>query len=211
MNHRTLIPALALSLALLNGCGAARPSKFYQLTVPSDKPVTTGPATYPITLLLGQISSSHLYKEDHIIYTSSGEAMGTYEYHRWAEPPTEMITDVLLRELRMSGRFQRVYSLRSDAHGDYILRGHLYDFREISGSGLAARVTFEFELRDVKTATPVWNRTYSHDEPVGGKDVSAVVAAMDRNVQSGLNDILSSLDQFFAAHPPAASAPTAAQ
>jgi len=211
MNHRMLFPALALSLAIANGCGAARPSKFYQLTVPSDKPVATGPATYPITLLLGQISSSHLYKEDHIIYTTGGEAMGTYEYHRWAEPPTEMITDVLLRELRMSGRFQRVYSLRSDAHGDYILRGHLYDFREVSGSGLAARVTFEFELRDVKTGTPVWNRTYSHDEPVNGKDVSAVVAAMDRNVQAGLNDILGNLDQYFAAHPPAAPAAAAAQ
>jgi len=27
-----------LCLGVLNGCGAARPSKFYQLTLPNDKP-----------------------------------------------------------------------------------------------------------------------------------------------------------------------------
>ena len=39
-----------------------------------------------------------------------------------------------------------------------VLRGHLYDFREISGNGLAARVAFEFELRDSKTGNTVWTR-----------------------------------------------------
>jgi len=32
---------------------------------------------------------------------------------------------------------------------------------------------------------------------VNGKDVSAVVAAMDRNVQSGLSEVLESLDKYF--------------
>jgi ABC-type uncharacterized transport system auxiliary subunit len=209
VKHPILLPALLLSFGILNGCGAARPSKFYQLTIPNGTTMATGPATYAVTLLLGQVTSAHLYKDDHIIYTSNGEAMGTYEYQRGAEPPTEMITDVLLRELRMSGHYQRVYSMRSNAHGDYILRGHLYDFREVSGSGIAARVTFDFELRDIKTGSPVWTHTYTHDEPANGKDVSAVVAAMDRNVQAGLNEIMGGLDQYFAAHPPAAPSPAA--
>ena len=158
-----------------------------------------------MTLLLGPITSSHLYRDDHIVYTSNGEAMGTYEYQRWAEPPSEMISDVLLRELQESERYQHVYSLRSDSRGDYVLRGRLYDFREISGNGLAARVAFDFELRDSKTGTTVWNRSYSHDEPVKGKDVSAVVAAMDRNVQSGLSEVLESLGQYFSTQTAVAS------
>ncbi len=197
MKRKFIFPALMLCLGILNGCGAARPSKFYQLTLPNDKASGTDPAPFPVTLLLGPITTSHLYRDDHIVYTSNDEAMGTYEYQRWAEPPSEMITDVLLRELQKSERYQHVYSLRSDARGDYILRGHLYDFREISGNGLAARVAFDFELRDSKTGTTVWNRSYSHDEPVNGKDVSAVVAAMDRNVQSGLSEVLEGLDKYF--------------
>lgn len=205
MKYRTLIPAALLCFAALNGCGAARPSKYYQLTVPSDKTSGADPAPYPVTLLLGSITTSHLYRDDHIVYTSNGEAMGTYEYQRWAEPPTEMINDVLLRELQTSGRYQHIYTVRSDVRGDYLLRGHLYDFREISGSGLAARVAFEFELRDSKTGMTVWSRSYSHDEPVDGKTVSAVVAALDRNVQSGLGEIIGGLDQYFSTNGAVAS------
>jgi ABC-type uncharacterized transport system auxiliary subunit len=110
-----------------------------------------------------------------------------------------MICDLLHRELRSSRRYRHVYSLRSDVRGDYLLRGHLYDFREISGNGLAARVSFEFELRDSKTGATVWTRSYTHDEPVAGKDVPAVVAALDRNAQNGLHEITASLEQYFVA------------
>jgi ABC-type uncharacterized transport system auxiliary subunit len=206
MKRKFVFPALMLCLGILNGCGATRPSKFYQLTLPNDKTPGADPAPFPVTLLLGPITTSHLYRDDHIVYTSNGEAMGTYEYQRWAEPPSEMISDVLLRELQESERYQHVYSLRSDSRGDYVLRGRLYDFREISGNGLAARVTFEFELRDSKTGATVWSRSYSHDEPVKVKDVSAVVAAMDRDVQSGLSDVLESLDQYFSTRTAVASA-----
>jgi ABC-type uncharacterized transport system auxiliary subunit len=205
MKRKFIFPALTLCLGILNGCGAARPSKFYQLTIPSDKTSEADPAPFPVTLLLGPITTSHLYRDDHIVYTSNGEAMGTYEYHRWAEPPSEMVSDVLLRELQESERYQHVYSLRSDSRSDYVLRGHLYDFREISGNGLAARVAFEFELRNSKTGATVWSRSYSHDEPVDGKDVPAVVAALNRNVGIGLSDLREGLDQYFSTHTAVAS------
>jgi ABC-type uncharacterized transport system auxiliary subunit len=105
----------------------------------------------------------------------------------------------------VSGRYQHVYSLRSDVRGDYLLHGHLYDFREISGHVLAARVAFEFELRDSRTGSTVWTRYYSHDEPVDGKDVSAVVAALNRNVLSGLSELSEGLDQYFSTHTVVAS------
>jgi ABC-type uncharacterized transport system auxiliary subunit len=196
---------LILYLGMLNGCGAARSSEFYQLTVPSEKASAADPAPYPVTLVLGPITTSDLYRDDHIVYSSTGEVIGTYEYRRWAEPPTEMINDLLLRELQRAGHYDHVYALASDVHGDYVLCGRLYDFREIDGNGLSARVAFDFELRDSRTGTTVWNHSYSHDEPVNEKDVSAVVAAMDRNVQNGLSEVLSGLDQYFSAHASVAS------
>ncbi len=206
MRYKTIVPAFILFLGMLNGCGATRPSKYYQLTVPSEKTSAVDPPPYPVTLLLGPISTSHLYRDDHIVFTSTGEAMGTYEYQKWAEPPAEMVNDVLLRELRASSRFEHVYSLRSNVRGDYVLRGFLYDFREVTGNGDAARVAFEFELRDSKTGATVWNHFYSHDEPVNGKEVSSVVAALDRNVQSGLVETMGGLEQYFLTHTQATAA-----
>jgi cholesterol transport system auxiliary component len=203
MAAKLTLVMLMLALCFAAGCGASRPSKYYQLSVPSDTAHSTDPNPIPVTLLIGRLTSPALYREDQIVYSSGGENMGTYEYHRWAEPPTEMIAEVLLRQFRASGRYHGVYSLRSDIRGDYLLHGHLFDFREITGGPSTARVTLELELRNVKTGTTVWTHFYSHDEPTGGKDVGAVVAALDKNVQQGIAEFRASLEQYFAAHAPA--------
>ena len=207
-SRRTLLTStVALLCALLAGCGAARPSKYYQLTIPGDNAADPPAASvYPVTILVGPLSASHLYREDHIVYSSSGENMGFYEYQRWAEPPTEMIQQVLFRSLRVSGRYRSVYSLRSSIRGDYLLHGHLYDFKEISGSSMAGRVSIELELRDTKTGATVWTHLYNHDEPVSGKDVSAVVAALNRNVHRAAAEFAASLDQYFTSRAPATPA-----
>jgi ABC-type uncharacterized transport system auxiliary subunit len=191
----------ALSAGLLTGCGAARPSKYYQLTIPGEAAQAADPAPFPVTLLIGPLRSSHLYREDQIVYSTSGENLGTYQYQRWAEPPAEMLRDVLLRELRGSGQYRAVDVLRSNSRGDYILYGRLYDFREVSGSSLTTRVTMDLELREAKTASTVWTHYYTHDEAADGKDINAVVAALDRNAQRCVNEVRSSLTQYFSAHP----------
>jgi ABC-type uncharacterized transport system auxiliary subunit len=185
----------------LSGCGAARPSKYYQLTVPNETVAAPGADASPVTLLVGNLLTSHLYREDRIVYSSGSGQMGTYEYQRWTEPPTEMVEEVLLRELRASGRCRSVYAHRSNTGGDYLLHGRLYDFKEVTGSPIVARVSFELEMRDLKSGAMVWMHGYTHDEPVSGKDVTAVVAALDRNVQLGVKEMVGSLGQYFAAHP----------
>lgn len=198
---RTIAPIVILATALLAACGAARPSRYFMLTVPGGGHVAADSEAYPVALLIGPLRASHLYREDHIVYSSVGEAMGAYEYDRWSEPPTEMLVEVLLRTLRTSGKYRAVDVLRSNSHGDYLLYGRLYDFKEVSGPPLMARVSLELEMREVKTGSTVWTHYYSHDEPVAKKDVSALVAALDRNAQRGVGEVESSLQQYFSSHP----------
>ncbi|MBS1841703.1 MAG: membrane integrity-associated transporter subunit PqiC [Acidobacteria bacterium] len=194
--------AFAAVAFLASGCGATRPSKYYQLAPPTPSSATTAQEQLPISLILGPIYTSHLYREDRIVYSSEHEQMGTYETERWSEPPVEMIRDVLLRKLRGSGRYRDVGTLRSGARGDFVLRGRLYDFKEVTGKLFAGRLSIELEMRDTKTNATVWTHVYNYDEPVTGKDVPAVVAALDRNVQRATNEVAAALDQYFAAHPP---------
>src|SRR5258708_39331087 len=67
---------LLLSVALAAGCGAARPSKYYQLTVPNDLGTDAATDPYPVSLLLSPLMASHLYREDRIVYSSGGTSMG---------------------------------------------------------------------------------------------------------------------------------------
>lgn len=183
------------------GCGATRPSKYYELAPPNDLSSIKTNDPLPITLLIGRLKASHLYREDRIVYSTKSEQMGTYEYQRWAEPPTEMIEQMLLRELRASGRYEGIYSLSSERKGDYLLHGSLFDFKEVSSDSVLARVTLDLELREIKTGNTVWTHNYTHDEPANSKDILAVVAALDRNVQRAVSEIRASLDEYFASHP----------
>jgi ABC-type uncharacterized transport system auxiliary subunit len=202
-SRKLFLCMLALTVGLAAGCGAARPSKYYQLTVPGDMAPAPNPNAVPVTLLIGRLTGPELYNEEQIVYSAGGESMGLYEYHRWIEPPTEMIREILLRQLRAAGHYRGVYTLRSDIHGDYLLHGRLYDFKEVSEGSEAGRLTMELELREIKSHTVVWTHFYTHDEPAAGKTVDAIVAALDKNVQQGVAEMLASLNEYFAAHPPA--------
>jgi ABC-type uncharacterized transport system auxiliary subunit len=192
---------IALVAGLLSGCGATRPSKYYELTVPPDAAPTERPDAVPITLLLGTLATSHLYREDSIVFGNGSEELGTYGYHRWAEPPADMVQEVLLREIRASGRYRAVYYRRSSMKGDFALRGRLYDFLEVTGKSMAGRLTMELEMRDLKTGATVWSHYYTHDEPAASRDVPALVTALDKNVERAAKEFVDSLDQYFAAHP----------
>jgi ABC-type uncharacterized transport system auxiliary subunit len=192
--------ALAMTVVAMAGCGGARPMQYYQLTVPTEAS-RAEPNTSGVSLALAPLVSSHLYREDRIVFSAGTLRMGTYEYQRWSEPPAEMIEEVLLRELRTSSHYRDVALLRSGSHADYILHGRLYDFKEVAGDPLQARITAEFDLRDVKSGTTVWTHFYNHDEPVSGKDVQAMVAALDHNAQRAVGEVKAGLDQYFSSLP----------
>jgi ABC-type uncharacterized transport system auxiliary subunit len=191
---------LILLVAAMCGCSAVPQSKYYELKIPTESSAPVAGGTFPVTLLVGPLKASHLYREDRLVYASEGEEMGTYQVQRWAAPPNEMMRELLWRSLRASHRYDAVFLLTSSSHGDFLLEGNLYDFKEVSGSKLVARVSLELELRDMKTGTIVWTHDYAQDEPVNGKDVTAVVAAMDQNAQRCVTDAESGLNEYFTAH-----------
>jgi ABC-type uncharacterized transport system auxiliary subunit len=201
MSTKAAVIALAMIVAGVCGCGSIPQTKYYELKPPNDTTAAPMGEPIPITLLVGPLRASHLYREDRLVYSTDSEEMGTYDVHRWAQPPTEMIQELLWRSLRASQRYNAVLMLSSRSNGNFLLEGNLYDFKEISGSTLSARVSLELELHDIKTGAIVWTHAYSKDEPVSGKKVSDVVAALDQNAQDFVSDAESSLNEYFAAHP----------
>jgi len=195
------ISSAVFAVVLLSGCAKPRAIKYYQISYPSN--VSVSQEMIDTMLLVRSFDASHLYLDDRIVYGHDSPEMGTYEDERWAEPPVEMLRDAIVRGLRSSGMFKGgVYIARSDLGGRYLLSGHLYDFKEVDAATISARLAFEARLWDRKTRTLVWSHSYSFDEPAAEKSVSAVAAAMDRNVQRSVQAIAADLTEYFKAHPP---------
>ena len=186
---RAALAAHALMIVMLSGCGSIKPVQYYQLTHPSTTPLASSQSPVDASLLVRPFQTSHLYREDRIVYGGDGEQLGLYDYQRWTEPPVELLQDALARGLHSSGHFKAVTTLRSESGVDFSLTGRLYAFREVSTGGVVARLNFDVDLIDLKLGKTIWHHTYNHDEPTSGKTVADVAAAMNKNVQLSVQEI----------------------
>lgn len=195
MIHMILV---GFAIATLSGCLGGRPIRYYTVTLPP----TPEPSTniYPVTLLIGHVGAPEILEDQPIVYRSGRNEVGVYQDHQWVEPPAQMVKIMLIRRLRASGEFQSIAQLGSSAQGEYVLRGRLYDFEEVDKAGsITALVSMEFELLDRRTQKEVWSRFYSQMEPVQGKTIPDVVAALDHNLEQGLTEVMSGLNAYFSA------------
>jgi ABC-type uncharacterized transport system auxiliary subunit len=184
---------------LLAACGSPRPIKYYQVSYPTKATVSENPIN--TSLLVRPFESSQLYLGNKIVYGFDTPEMGTYEYHRWSEPPVEILQTALVRGLRATGQYRAVYTLRPDPDGRFILYGRIYDFKEVDGANIVARLSYQIRMRDRKTGFTVWDHTYSYDEPATEKAVTALVLAMDKNIQRSVQEVAAGLEEYFRAHP----------
>jgi ABC-type uncharacterized transport system auxiliary subunit len=185
-------------LLLASGCTPHR-VQYYQLSATVNRvvPAETGPV-----LLVGRIATPQALQDGRIHYREGLNEVGTYEYHRWTDPPGILVKDALIHLLRASGKYKSVQETASSAGGDYVVRGKMLDFSELDGSGITTRVSLDLELREVRTGRLVWSQAFTHDDPVQAKKVADVVQSLDRNLQVVLADATSAIGSYVAAHPP---------
>jgi len=192
---------LIFFVVIAAGCTTARAPRYYFLTAAPVSPQANA-SRLPVTILVGRLSAPRILRDDRVVYGMTDVEMGVDEYHRWTEPPTEMIEQLLVEHLRRSGQYKSVQRISSTARGDYLLRGHLTSLNESNdAAGIKARFNVQLELFDQKAGTVVWTESYSHDEPVEKKSVSAVVEALQKNVNTGIAQLTGSLAQYFASLP----------
>jgi ABC-type uncharacterized transport system auxiliary subunit len=192
---------LIFFVVIAAGCTTARAPRYYFLTAAPVSPQANA-SRLPVTILVGRLSAPRILRDDRVVYGMTDVEMGVDEYHRWTEPPTEMIEQLLVEHLRRSGQYKSVQRISSTARGDYLLRGHLTSLNERNDpSGIKARFNVQLELFDQKAGIVVWTDSYSHDEPVEKKSVSAVVEALQKNVNTGIAQLTGSLAQYLASLP----------
>ncbi|MGD0738045.1 MAG: ABC-type transport auxiliary lipoprotein family protein [Terracidiphilus sp.] len=195
MNRTVRSILLSLFALTLSGCGSTKPIRYYTIQSPTAPALSTGKGT--VSLVVASIGGPEILRGSPIAYRVGANEIGTYQYSQWEEPPTEMIQNSLIRLLRESGNYQSVESLSGGSDGQFVVRGRLNDFEEVDGPAITGLVSMEFELYDRKSGKVVWTHSYSQSEPANGKDISAIVSALDVNLDRGLKEVAAGIDQYF--------------
>jgi ABC-type uncharacterized transport system auxiliary subunit len=189
--HQIAVCFALAALVTLMGCGGAvKYPNYYTLHVP---PPPDPPTQEGIHACLGvrEFRSPTYLRQGAIVYKTSPEQIGFYNYHRWAVNPREFVTNAVAERLRASGNFAQVklYDGRSDI--DYVLSGRLEKLEEVDyGGAVKVEVAISAQMTNLASGTTVWTNEVSEVGTVGQRDVPAVVAEMNATMGRAIEKLL---------------------
>ena len=192
MNKRMITFLFAVAVAIvLAGCGGAvKYPNYYTLHVPPPPDPPT-PESVHTTLAIREFRSPAYLRQGAIVYKTTPEQIGFYNYHRWAVDPRDFVTNAVEERLGASGNFARVklYDGRSDV--DYVLTGRLEKLEEIDyDGGVKVEVAISAEMINLATGSTVWSNAVSEIGTVSKRDVPAVVAEMNHTMERAIEKLL---------------------
>jgi ABC-type uncharacterized transport system auxiliary subunit len=181
-----LIPALA-------GCGGVRYPKYYTLNVPP-APDPVALETPRTSIAVREFQSPGYLRQGPIVYRATPEAIGFYEYHRWAADPRSSVTSAVVDHLRASGLYSAVSVYRGQPDNDYVFTGRLDKLEEVDyKSGVKVEVAISAQITSVKSGATVWSNAVSELGSVSQRTVPGVVSEMNRTMEPAINKLLSTI------------------
>ncbi|HTR24289.1 MAG TPA: ABC-type transport auxiliary lipoprotein family protein [Terriglobales bacterium] len=188
---RFALAALAILVAILMGCGGpVKYPNYYTLHLPPppDPPVAEN---VHATLAVREFRSPTYLRQGAIVYKTSPEQIGFYNYHRWAVDPRAFVTNAVAENLRASGNFTSVKLFDGRTDVDYVLSGRLDELEEIDyDGGVKVRVSISAQMMNAVTGAAVWTNSVSEVGTVGQRDVPAVVSAMNGTMGRAIEKLL---------------------
>ena len=186
---RRLIATLAtltICICLMGCISKTRFPAYYTLHVPPGVDAPTAGGTRSLSVREFR-SSAHL-RQGAIVYRTSPEQVGFYQYHRWAVDPREFLTNAIIDRLRATGKFAEVTAYDGHTDADFVLSGTLEKLEEIDyEGGVGVEVSLSAQITDTRDGKTVWTNTALESALVEKRNVPAVVAemsqAMDRAIQ----------------------------
>jgi ABC-type uncharacterized transport system auxiliary subunit len=179
------------ALIILAGCGGAvKYPNYYTLHVPPppDPPAQKGVRA---SLAVCEFRSPTYLHQGAIVYKTSPEQIGFYNYHRWAIDPREFVTNAVADRLRASGNFTEVKLYDGRSNVDYVLSGRIEKLEEIDyEGGVKVEVSITAQMTNLTTGSTVWTNVVNEVGTVGQRDVPAVVSEMNRTMERAIEKLL---------------------
>ena len=192
-----LLYVLALTLAIvttLTGCGGKiRYPAYYTLNLPAppDPPAKENVRT---SIAVREFQAPSYLRQGPIVYRSTPEEIGFYEYHRWAADPRTLVTGAVVDHLRASGQYSTVSMYNGRPDNDFIFSGKLEKLEEVDYQAqVKVDVAISAQIISVKTGATVWSNAVSEVGAVSQRTVPGIVSEMNQTLDLAINKLLSTV------------------
>jgi len=194
---KKILSALAMMLAMitfLTGCGGKlRYPTYYTLNLPAP-PDPPSPENLRTSIAVREFQSPGYLRQGPIVYRTTPEQIGFYEYHRWAADPRALVTSAVIDHLRAAGQFSMVSMYDGRPNNDYVFSGKLERLEEVDyESGVRVEVEMSAQITKVASGATVWSNAVSEVGTVSQRNVRGVVCEMNRTVDLAINKLLSTV------------------
>ena len=190
----TAILATLTTSACLMGCvNKARFPAYYTLHVPPAVDVPSAAGSRP-SLAVVEFRSPAYLRQGAIVYRTSPEQIGFYQYHRWAVDPREFVTNAIINHLHAAGRFAEVSAYDGHSDVDFMLSGRLEKLEEVDyEGGVRVEVALSAQITDPHGGKTVWANSASETAQVDKRTVPEVVAEMSQAMDRAIQKLLAPL------------------
>jgi ABC-type uncharacterized transport system auxiliary subunit len=183
MKRRGLWVVVVAAAAGLACAPSVPPSHFYRLQLPAERgmqPVACE-RQQRASLIVQDMQVAGAYDDARMVYRESEYQLQRYDYHEWAAPPGELVSDALRDGYDASGWFERV-ERGYDASADAGLYGRVIPLEEVDlgATRWVGHLRLELELRDVKTNARLWSHEYDVTQPMEQRSPGGLAAAASR-------------------------------
>lgn len=187
--------AVIVCVAALSGCSPppVPDVTYYRLPPPAALPH----ADKPLSLLpieVNTFNAEGVYSEQALIYTVGDDAVRTYHYQLWSDPPTHYLQTRLIAMLRASGVAELVTDRLPASIQALRINGTIRRYERV-GDGKTYKVSVVLAIRvEHDEGEPLIEREYTAEQDAADATLSATVAAfggaVDRTFAAFYNDLV---------------------
>jgi cholesterol transport system auxiliary component len=189
-------------LPLALGCSlGGRPAysvKHYSLEYPS--PRMEGIQRFNELIKVERFSVSPAFNSTAMIYRENPFGRDAYHYERWRVNPGDMVTDLIVRDLRNSGLFRAIFSYHDVEETRLLLEGQVEEFLELEEKDswkamLGVTITFLDLMKKEPAEKVVFQRSYRFVELFAEKTPEGLAGGMSKAMERFSKQLIRDLEQ----------------
>jgi len=136
----------------------------------------------PVTLSIEKFRTAAPYNSTRIVYSKNKFSQNKYFYHQWMAPPDKMISNLLVRDLTASKRFQAVV-VSNDPLTSYLVRGTIDEFYEQDTDSqwnavLSVTIILINKQENDQTRRFIFQKNYKKIHPLDQKNPNGLARAL---------------------------------